>query len=472
VDEVRFEKIAERPALRVVSRELLAVEADTGAEVTFFAAFAKPPGRAQEAFAVQIDGHPLSERPKAERIDARHYRVMVKLPAMAPGRRTIEITHGDLKAAEPIVVEVAPRLRKPDWLGEKGEHRREKRPFFPIGIYHVRHSEEEYATLAAHGFNVIQGKFPAGPDDLLASLDLARRHGLFVDVPLYAGGRVGANLANSLELIRRAAAHPAVFCWKIIDEPDADRNGPVRGEVPRVYAAIKQMKVASGGGPPQPVELTLCQPEQFGYWSRFCDLVQVDHYPIPGGSLAAVHDYCVKARGEAQPWQNLTFVLQCGWTPDLTTQPSEAQARAMVYLALIGGARGISWYSKREGNWDLEKTPLWKALPAIHAEVQALAEPLLRGTEVAVSAGNPEVRVTGRRLGDRVIMLLCNPGEAAACCTIGLPQLRDGRWGGAVRRWNGGETPWRVEGGEIKGVTLGPLEALALWVDALEGGAE
>ncbi len=348
--------------------------------------------------------------------------------------------------------------RKPAFLGEAGEHQRGEAVFFPIGIYHVRHTEGEYARLAAHGFNTIQGMFPGDPGRFRQSLDLALRHGLAVDVPLYAQGGVAANLPASLRLLKREGRHPAVLCWKILDEPDAKRNAAVRGEVPRVYAALRAL------GLPQPLELTLSHPDGFGDWTPFCDAVQVDCYPLPGGSVAEVYDACLRARKAMQPWQSLTAVLQCGWTRDLTTQPSVTQARAMVYLALIGGARGIAWYSKREEDgWDLERTPLWPHLAGINREIRALSGPLLRGEEATVRCDDPVLPLRGCLYEGRLYILLCNPRAEPVRAALRLPP---GRWE-TPRAMDTPSRQWPLEGGVVR-VRLAPLESRTVVVEAKE----
>lgn len=465
LDDIHFEKIAERPTLRVSSAMPLGIDPDSPGRVQLNASFKEPyRDKALPSFEMEIDGAAVGERSEVHRVDGCHFVLQAVLPPLAPGTRWITVSSGDQKAAEPIRVEVAPRDRKPLFLGDSGEHRRGNKIFFPIGIYNVEHSEEEYAALIAHGFNMIQGKFPGNLEDFTKSLDLALRYGIAVDVPLYAGGRVAANISKSLELFRQVGGHPAVLCWKIFDEPDADQNVAVREEVPQAYAALKAAKMR------QPLELTLCQESTFGYWSRFCDSVQVDRYPLPGGSVSEVYDACVKAKEVMQPWQNLTFVLQCGWTSDLKTQPTVTQARAMVYLALIGGARGISWYSKRETNWDLTVTPLWSHLAAINAEISTLARPLLLGREVVVQSDNDAVRLCARSLDGRLYLLLCNPGDGKAQVTLTIPELPvEAQWS-TVTAMDSPSRKWVVKNGVVR-LTLNPLESLTMLLNLEQSSA-
>ena len=310
-----------------------------------------------------------------------------------------------------------PARHKPDNLTASGALLWRGQPFFPIGIYHVSHTDVEYAILAAHGFNTIQGHFTTDVAQFRQTLDLALKHHLAVDVPLHASNLVKENLDQSLAKIRAAAGHAAVLSWKICDEPDSDRYARLRGEVPPAFRAIKSLN------PAQPVELTLCKDATLGDWTRFCDVVQIDRYPVPGHPLTQVADFCQRTRAEMLPWQNLTYVVQCGWTPDLKTQPSFAQARAMVYLALIGGAKGIFWYSRKEDDgWDLTTSPLWPRLKEINAEIASLSAPLLLGEDVpGIGCSAPEVRFAGKRHLGKIYLLATNPADAPADAAFTLP---------------------------------------------------
>lgn len=314
-------------------------------------------------------------------------------------------------------LEPAPARQKPAQLTADGALLLDGKPFFPIGLYHVRHTDEEYALLAANGFNAIQGHFSTDVGQFMGTLELARRHHLGVAVPLHAQNLVQENLGKSLAKIRAAAGHPAVLSWKICDEPDSDRYARLRGEVPPAYRAIKSLH------PRQPVELTLCKDATLGDWMPFCEVVEIDRYPVPGQPLTQVLDFCRRARKEMEPWQNLTYVVQCGWTQDLKTQPTFAQARAMVYLALIGGAKGIFWYSRREDDgWDLTATPLWPRMKEINAEIAALAEPVMAGLDVpGIRCSAPGVVFAGKRHLEKLYLLATNPAAAPAAAVFTLP---------------------------------------------------
>ncbi len=277
------------------------------------------------------------------------------------------------------------------------------KPFFPIGLYHVNHTDAEYAMIEANGFNAIEGSFTTNVEQFRRTLDLALKHHLAVDAPLFANKQVSENLEASIAKIRETGSHPALLSWKILDEPDADQNAPLREQARQEYRILKRLN------PARPLELTLSQDDTLAYWSDYCDLVQIDRYPAPDKPLTEVSRFGDLAARSKKPW---TFVVQCGWTPDLKTQPTFEQARCMVYLALIAGAKGIYWYSRQEEDWDLTTSPLWPRLKEINAEIASLSEPLLSGTDVAgFLCDAPQVRFVAKRYGSRIYLLATNPGQ-------------------------------------------------------------
>lgn len=355
----------------------------------------------------------------------------------------------DLREGDPL-------SQKPAQLTADGTLLLGGRPFFPIGIYQVNHTDAEYALLAENGFNAVQGNFATEVERFLQTLDLAQRHHLAVAVPLHAENLVKENLDKSLAKIRAAADHPAVLSWKICDEPDSDTFARLRSEVPPAYRAIKDLN------PGQPVQLTLCKDATLGKWTRFCDLVEIDRYPVPGKPLTQVFDFCKRTHRAMEPWQNLTCVVQCGWTRDLKTQPTFAQARSMVYLALIGGAKGIFWYSRQEKDgWDLTATPLWPRLREINAEIASVSAPIMLGLDVpGIRCSARGVYFTGRRHMDKLYLLATNPGDASADAIFTLPVAIHA----VAARLARGSQPLVMDGQSVR-VPLGAIDSATVVFD-------
>jgi hypothetical protein len=370
---------------------------------------------------------------------SRLLRGKISAPALAPGDYVLRFAlpngHTDCRLA------ITPAKRKPRNLTEEGVLLANGKPFFPIGLYHV--SPSEYALLAEYGFNCVQGLNTTNEARFAESLELARKAGILVDVPFYIRGQVAKNLPLSLDRIRRFREHPAVLNWKIIDEPD------LRPEIiDEVADAYRKLREADWD---RPLLLTIASPPSYGHWAYFCDILQIDPYPIPNRPLTMVSDYCDRAKATLQPWQNLTAVLQCGWLPGPpANQPTYEQARAMVYLSVIHGAKGIFWYSMHDPGWDLTKTPLWPRFKELNAETAELGALAILGKPVEVVCDTEEVHAAAWEREGRVYIMATNPGKEARTATL---KPRAGRWAagrsGASPRVLRGEAEFKVREGAL-----------------------
>lgn len=343
--------------------------------------------------------------------------VTADVPTLPAGDYLLKLTFGPNSGALKLF---AYELRKPANLTDTGTLLVGGKPFFPIGIYHV--SQSQYQLLAEHGFNAVQGGNPTALDDFGKLLDEGLRTGIMIDVPFYTGGKVAGNLPNSLEKIAAFKDHPAVLNWKIIDEPDLRPD--VIDEVAGAYRAMRAADDA------HPVLLTIASPPHFPYWVNFCDMLQVDPYPLPRNPLTQVSDTVRAAKTVLRPWQHLTAVLQCGWVMDRdkpANQPTYEQALCMVHLALINGARGIFWYSMHDPGWDLSKTPLWERIKELNSETARLGELVITGEPLPpVTVDNNDIQAAAWELDGRTQVLVTNPTPEPRVATLTLGQGVEG----------------------------------------------
>lgn len=352
-------------------------------------------------------------QPKIERTGEHTFKLSGELPALTSADYRLEVAAGEDSAG--LSVFVPPADRRPGNLTETGTILMDGKPFFPIGLYHIS-AEKELRLAAEQGFNSIQGGGHE-VEQLKACLDLNQRVGLTVDVPLYTNLKVRDNLPLSLAKLKALAGHPALLDWKIIDEPDI--RDDIIDQVPDAY---RQLKAAD---PAHAIELTIATYPHYAYWAKFCDILQIDPYPIPKLPLTMVADYTRRAKAVLEPWQNLTVVLQAGWIPGPANQPSYDQARVMVYLALIEGAKGIGWYSFRDPGWYLPDTPLWPRFKELNAETARLGQVALTATPLPeVKSADPKVYAAGWRRDAAILIMTCNPETTAAKTTIAVPGAR------------------------------------------------
>jgi len=466
-DDATFEEVGHAPDLTVIGPLKLTIAPATSFKSTFELLLREPWKDANlPAMTATLSSLDAADNsPELQNIPAavarekdNQLKVMITIPKLKPGSYAVQFqTQSDepLKTIYPAYIFTTVADRKPAALTADGTLLWNGKPFFPIGMYHAG-GDDNYKLLAENGFNAVQGDAVLDLDKFKASLDLAQKYGLAVDVPLYNGMKVKANLANSLEKVKRFADHPAILDWKIFDEPHIHPDGGVAIDIPSAYRALK------AADPNHPFELTLNSAATQQFWSNFCDIVQPDVYPLPRFPVTKVSDMAKGAHELMQPWQNLSMVLQSGWVADLSNQPSFEQARSMVYLALINGAKGIWWYSMHDPDWDLTKTPLWPHMKEINAEVKVLSEPLMLGENVTVQVSNP-VQASAKKYQGKLYVLVANPIDKASDVTLnffGLPKMNEGKFMGIkVKMQSATEEPNTIS------IKLGPLQSGTLIFD-------
>jgi len=93
------------------------------------------------------------------------------------------------------------------------------RSFYPLGIYAVN-STCDFAMVRAAAFNLITG--PAGK----SLLDAADAAGLKVLASPGASAGAGFDLEAAAKTVKAFDAHPALWAWYLVDEPDLQEIPP------------------------------------------------------------------------------------------------------------------------------------------------------------------------------------------------------------------------------------------------------
>jgi len=411
-DDVELSVVTPGPALLALPNDIVAT-AEQASTVSFDVQLSQPAEKMPPlAFAIKSARLPAPVRPEA-RLDPANDRVigvLLSVPALPPDLYSLEIMRGDTSEVGTANLVAIPANRQPETLRDDGVVLVEGEPFFPIEIYHV--STGHYEMLAAAGFNVMQGSNTHNLDSLQEMLDTAQEHGVKVMMSLYGDMKVRENLEHSVAKIKRFNDHPAVVGWKIMDEPSI--HSGLREPVMEAYARLKALNST------KPFLLTICNPSQFGRWADFCDWLEVDYYPLPNGVMDYCRSFTIGALAALEPWQMMHTTVQAGWHPNLDNQPTVAQARMMVYLALIGGAKGIGWYSFRDRGWELDKTPLWEHFPAINAETLRLGTAVVNGEVIDVPCSDERIQCRQIKWDGKLYTMVANNSEESISARIQL----------------------------------------------------
>ncbi|MBT5928105.1 MAG: hypothetical protein HOH33_15975 [Verrucomicrobia bacterium] len=229
--------------------------------------------------------------------------------------------------------------------------------FFPIGIYGAKNVDDLEIVKEA-GFNCVVG--PANA----AFLDKAHELGLRVMASPGSSSGNSFDATRLLEKVKSFDAHPALWSWYLVDEPDMHRTPPWK--VAMDQRMLKAVPAKS------PVSLVLYNGANADDYGDIPDILMVDHYPIPWMPLAHFAQHMSWARHSVPDDKPVIAVMQAfDWYHFRNLLPGETHFRAptfdelqcMTFMSLGQGMNGIIYYTLRSGEWDLLKQPdVWSGL--------------------------------------------------------------------------------------------------------------
>jgi hypothetical protein len=256
----------------------------------------------------------------------------------------------------------------------------ENEPFFPIGIYSAN-PPSGFKEIKEAGFNTVH-TYETRRNYLREYIDNAARSGL--KVLIYPGGDL-ANAKFSMEemvnTIMEFEKAPAILAWYLSDEPELQGANPE--QIAKLIKSVRKMD------PSRPGAMVVAQIDKYGDYSDATDIFMVDPYPVPRKPLidvAKAVDLARKTVGDKKPvWAVLqAFGYQneknkgWGWQ----REPTYLEMRAMTYLAIVQGAKGIFYYTYHGSQYFIKESPRhWENLKAVVKELRAIY-PLLISPEI------------------------------------------------------------------------------------------
>jgi hypothetical protein len=318
--------------------------------------------------------------------------------------------------------------------------------FFPIGVW--LQGSWHATEMADLGINVYIGN-NAGTD-MLAAADLAalKSHGIYAIV-----GQDAVGLANIDD--------PTIVGWWMTpDEPDNAQDDGMGGYGPPVAPAtlVTRYNAYKAADPTRPIYLGLGQGVAYDGWegrgsnappeSQYvpaADIVAFDIYPYNncGGDAnekVTCGQFWLNAYGvdRLHTWSNRN---QAVWTDFETTViaagttsgPTAAQVRSEVWLALIHGANGVTYFldtwnpSFREDGI-FASTTMVDAVTALNAQIKSLAPALNSATlpnVVSVSSSNSAapVEILVKARGQTLYVFAAVSRAGTATATFGVSGL-------------------------------------------------
>lgn len=328
------------------------------------------------------------------------------------------------------VIRQAPFFYRVD---EHGRLIRNGRPLLLVGI----EGGFDFERLAAWGFNytTLIGHYRKTRTELVELVDRASRHGMMV----------GFNVADwtvkdtwrrqplppehrkrLVEMVELSRGIEDIAMWMLRDEPECYNVLPELLE--DTYRALRE------ADPLRPVGITNCSLTGLLMYARAADIRRPDPYPgfwddgswFQGPTFVSdrVHQIFNTPADRQICALPILQAFGHGDTRPRRSGPSFAALRNMTWLAVVHGARGMSFYS---WNGIMGSPDLRVGMPALLKEIRSLEPFILAVEAVEVAAESPHVHVLARRHGDHVTICAVNVTQKPVQTTISIPSLDESR---------------------------------------------
>lgn len=297
-----------------------------------------------------------------------------KVAGLPLGKHTLEMTllhNNKVLSSEKtdFFLHPAPtyEIRKDGVLMENGKS------FFPMGFYHVSWSQPPEHRLAmaravaGMGYNTVH----VG----ILNAKKEKDYGEFLDECAKIGIRVITEFGQKPEdVITKYRDHKAVMGWNPGDEPAA--AGISAAQMFSRYDKFKQLDSN------HIAYTVICIPAQYKNYASGTDVLAPDPYPIPKGKVDSVYYNFKNAYSEALKYDTTVWAVpQCfGNYGSWSRPPTAKEFRAMTYLALLAGVKGLVYYTYYDGGFNLPNSPeLHQACKDLPGEIKDLIPMILDG---------------------------------------------------------------------------------------------
>ena len=230
------------------------------------------------------------------------------------------------------------RYDRPTYLGADGVFRKNGKEYeftFGAGI------RSEYLDFhpESGGVKIVQILADDSRLTTAQKMDMAYEQGLFCLLNLYSGTKSGGHpdqLESTIDLVTEFKDHPALFGWKIHDEPYQKLTD--EEEMITAYTTVRNID------PNHPVYFPDSPPGGYEWMFKFTDILDIDYY---GGANAdagrIISDVMDKAMAASKGKKPFSIVLQA--FPMNGYLPTMDQLRHMTYQSFFSGAFGYTFHS-------------------------------------------------------------------------------------------------------------------------------
>ncbi|MBL3523376.1 carbohydrate-binding protein CenC [Serratia plymuthica] len=394
---------------------------------------------------VQVDSTLVDGKSAAVKSDSRRYRIEGKqqveftLPAgLAAGEYRLQQQVTDVATQRSQRSEMPISVGRPQpkvALDAQGYTLKQGKRFFPLGIYMYGEmaTDEHLARIRDAGFNTLLNYNYGTVGDPSRYFRKTQQYGLqviFSLKDLYPGTRFAPQTKLSYpqltaNYVEKFKHEPNLLAWYINDE-----LGPEY--VPQIEEKHLQVKRLD------PDHLTFQVLDKTGTLNAYfnsSDVLASDPYPVGrDADLTRTLEYTritsQVARQVKGAWLVMQIMDHAAYAPKRKPrQPTEAEMRNQAWLGLIGGAKGILFYSytdlfykrQRGGFSQREFDAVWRGVASVAQQIVSFNPYLLSGESVLLQGNNTAIPARLFINGERGLVLIANPYYRPMSARFDLP---------------------------------------------------
>ena len=413
---VQFDNVAvmprERKPVAFVFSSAYRGVADSG-EVRFHAVLFPPDGESVRAeFSYRdVDGNVCTVEPTE--VNAEHAMLRMDVSKMAFGQNEVSCSlyAKDGRKIDEASVPFARERKMPVRKVAIDRHGRclvDGKPFFPIGLYTSRLTEEAAKDLSDAGFNCAMPYGATGKKEL----DIAERYGLKICADIRSLDPSSEKWKTEIDALK---GHPGLLAWYTNDEAPLS-------DLPMLKQRYDFMV---GQDAEHPVYVVMDRLHDLREFIPSYDVLGMDPYPVTDKPISHVTEMVRGTQaanfGDRPLWNVPQAFAWSDYKMDKrgTRFPTEAELRSMCWQHIAGGANGLMGYSyfnmERLRKTDKEEADRrWQSMRRVFGEIKDASEVLLSVEPTPAISGCPEELAarTWRKDG-HVWLLVCNTTRQA-----------------------------------------------------------
>jgi hypothetical protein len=246
---------------------------------------------------------------------------------------------------------------------------------FPIGMFSV--GIDGLETVKEAGFNSVH-TYVTDADHLKKYIENAERLKLkLLMFPADRADKGSIDNGKVKKFIEGTKKSTAILAWYIADEPELNGSSP--SQIGEINSFIKRID------PNRPTAIVIHRTDRFKEYKDASYILMTDRYPVPSRPLSHIAEatqWAVTQKGASGPvWAVLqAFGYQNqklkGWG---VREPTYDEMRAMTFLSIIHGAKGIFYYTFTGSEYRMLESPEhWNDLKKIVTELNEIYPLLLQ----------------------------------------------------------------------------------------------